>query len=123
MSKDHTTARHLISDLLALDIGNELQDALLRQLETWTNERMAANCGYKVYGWLGYRSVGQTREVVAAKSKAAAARDAGEKDTQKLFNLCETGDSEELATASAEPGIVFWHPLDQLQRDREWTKA
>lgn len=40
--KDHTKPRRLIRDLLAYDIGNELQDALLRQLETWTNERLAA---------------------------------------------------------------------------------
>jgi len=74
----------------------------------------------KVYGWQGHRSEcppaanggQQTREIVAAPSKAAAARAAGKKDPRSLFNFDETGNQHEIEIAMAEPGTVFWRPLD-----------
>jgi hypothetical protein len=63
----------------------------------------------KVYGWQDHRNgVGQVRAIVAASSKAAATRCAGETDARRLFNLCETGNDIELQVARAKPGVVHW---------------
>lgn len=63
----------------------------------------------KVYGWQDHRpGVGQVRAIVAARSKAAAARYAGESDPRRLFNLDETGNAIERQVALAQPGIVHW---------------
>lgn len=78
----------------------------------------------KVYGWMGYRREcpptrnggRQTREIVAAKSGAAAARAAGVKRPAQLFNFCETGNKREIYIATAHPGVVFWAPLDESLR-------
>ena len=86
----------------------------------------------KVYGWQGFRTEAgkvarnhrnQTREIAAAPSMAACARLAGENSPRKLFNLGETGNDEECELALAEPGVVFWRPLDQPGCEREWVKA
>lgn len=71
----------------------------------------------KVYGWQGHRLEcqthhRQTREIVAAKSKAAAARAAGYDRPAQMFNLCETGNRQEIETAMSKPGVVMWRPLD-----------
>ncbi len=73
----------------------------------------------KVYGWIGHRS-GQTREIVAAPSKAAVARIAGFNSPRQMFCLCETSNDAELAQARSNPGKVFWHPLNELESRREW---
>jgi len=80
----------------------------------------------RVYGWIGFRSEcqtnsRQTREIVAASSRAAAARIAGARSPRQLFNLSETGNADELATALAEPGAVFWQPLDAYSAT--WRRA
>lgn len=62
----------------------------------------------RVWGWLGFRGARQTREVVAAPSKAAAARAAGERDPRRLFCLGETRNAEEVRLATSRPGVVFW---------------
>jgi len=96
----------------------------------------------RVYGWQGHRREcppapnggRQTREIVAAATKAAAARaagalsPAGRADPRQMWNLCEAGNARELATARAEPGCVFWAPMDdrsgRMVRDgEEWPKA
>jgi hypothetical protein len=86
----------------------------------------------KVYGWQGFRIEAgkaarnhrnQTREIAAATSMAACARAAGENSPRKLFGLCETGNDEECELALAEPGVVFWRPLDQPLKERKWRKA
>ena len=72
----------------------------------------------KVYGWIGWRREAgtrpnnqQTREIVAATSMAEVGRIIGTPHRQ-LFNLGETGNPRELEVALAEPGVVFWRPLD-----------
>jgi hypothetical protein len=67
----------------------------------------------KVYGWQGDRRE-QTREVVAAYSKAEVRRILGLSayDNANLFNFAETGNAEEIATALSAPGTVFWKPLN-----------
>jgi len=71
----------------------------------------------RVYVWEGVRGEcpthsPMTREIVAATSQVEAARIAGVRSPRQLFNLCETGNADELATARAEPATVFWRPLD-----------
>jgi hypothetical protein len=62
-----------------------------------------------VYVWQGHRyGIGQVRMIVAAKSKAAAARAAGESDPRRLFNLHETDNVVETQVALARPGVVHW---------------
>lgn len=54
----------------------------------------------------------QTRDIVAARSFAAAARAFG-KSPSSLRPWCsETGNAEELSVALSKPGAVFWRPLD-----------
>lgn len=76
----------------------------------------------KVYGWVGFRTrkeghAGQTREIVAAKSMAEAARVAGIKPHYLRTYGCETGNPEELRVALADPGVVYWRPLDDYKGD------
>lgn len=72
----------------------------------------------KVYGWQGYsRSSAKkgficSREIVAARSQAEAARCAGFKAPRQMFCFGETGNADEIATATAKPGVVFWRNLD-----------
>lgn len=70
----------------------------------------------KVYGWSAFRREAagphhQTREIVAAASKAAAARAAGYKRPAQMNNLCETGNAQEIEIATAQPGTVFWRSI------------
>ncbi len=66
----------------------------------------------------------QTREIVAAKSRAAAGRAFR---ASGLHNMTDshlagwgspTGNSKELGLALAEPGRVFWAPLGGPERDK-----
>lgn len=69
----------------------------------------------EVYGWQSFRrgapGHGQTREIVAARSKTEVGRIVG-RNPRQLFNLERTGNALELATALAEPGIVFWRDIN-----------
>lgn len=84
----------------------------------------------KVYGWIGWRQEcppsanggKQTREICAAPSMAAVARILGVKSPKSL-DMCETGNPGELTQALAEPGVVFWSPLDRRGDERVWTRA
>lgn len=70
----------------------------------------------KVFGWQSFRAGRQTREIVAAPSKAAVARLAGANRPDQLFNLCETGNEQETETALTEPGVVFWREIGARTR-------
>jgi hypothetical protein len=82
----------------------------------------------KVYGWTGWRTEcrqspnggKQTREVMAAKSKAEVGRKAGLKRGE-LNEMCDSGNEEDINAAMAEPGVVFWRPLDA--RGEPFTRA
>lgn len=84
---------------------------------------------FKVYTWMGSRpgecppcanGSTQTYEVVAAKSKAAAARLAGESDHRRLFNFAEGGSPLAETVALADPEVVFWRPFDDY--DSDWRQ-
>lgn len=71
----------------------------------------------KVYGWTGMRPEckthhKQTREVVAAPSRAAAARIAGITSRTEIAEIVETRNDAECNLALSSPGEIFWHPLD-----------
>lgn len=85
----------------------------------------------KVYRWLDSAPIHirhptkpwlrQLACVMAAPSKAAVARAAGEKDPRNLFNLDETGNAEDIAMTMAEPGVIFWSWLDEREyHKRNW---
>lgn len=72
-----------------------------------------------MFGWQGHRKEAPkraTREIVAAFSKSHAARLAGFRYVSHMFNLNVTASELEVQTAMAEPGVVFWSPLDQRPR-------
>ena len=85
----------------------------------------------KVYRWTGARrecprapnGSRQTRELCAAHSKAELARIVGVKSSHspELWNLSETGNDGDIAIAMAEPGVVFWRPLD-FRRERIYVR-
>ena len=54
---------------------------------------------------------------MAATSKAVVVRAAGN-PRSGLFNLCETGNSEELSVAKSRQGVIFWRGLDEYKG--EW---
>jgi hypothetical protein len=73
----------------------------------------------KVYGWGGHRPNtgthhGQTREIVAARSMAHAARLSGHHSPRQMWCITETGNPIEIAVAMnyATRGCVCWKPLD-----------
>ncbi len=76
----------------------------------------------KVYGYRGHRRAAystrnthsQTREIVAATSKAAARQAfiAAGAFGCPISECVETGNKKELEVALADPGVVFWQPLD-----------
>ena len=76
----------------------------------------------KIYGWQSQRSSDQTREIVAAPSRAAAARLAGYQRPDQMFNLGETGNSQEIEIATSKPGIVFWTSLN-VSGPREYHES
>jgi len=73
----------------------------------------------KVYRWQSWRSEcpatangsRQTEEIMAARSMAEVMRIVGGTRSE-FFNLGETGNKESCAVALAEPGVVFWKPID-----------
>jgi hypothetical protein len=79
----------------------------------------------KVYGWSGRRrhevitSVvhNQTREVMAAYSAAEVRRATGMTRGDWEHSGCETGNTTEIALAMAEPGAIFWQPLNARVRE------
>lgn len=87
---------------------------------TLAADRRRAPRPLRVFGWQGTRfecppapnGSRQTREIVAAKSAAAAARAAGRDRPAQLFNFCETGNAAEIRAARGRPGVVLWRPID-----------
>jgi len=74
-----------------------------------------------VYTWRGCRpGSSQTREICAAKSRAAVARAAGVKYVKQL-DLTETGNEEDIKQALSDPGVIFWCPLDD--RTHDWRRG
>jgi hypothetical protein len=83
----------------------------------------------KVFGWTGYRREatmdrnihGQTREVIAATTKAEAFRMSKLTRTQFDQRVSDTANAEEIALAMAAPGTVFWQPHNYPARTGEWV--
>lgn len=78
----------------------------------------------KVYVWQGFRTPlstttrrVQSREIVAARSKAEVARIVGVKSPSALFCLGETKNQRAVAAAMAEPGTIFWRDIDASPED------
>ena len=74
----------------------------------------------RVFGWTGWRPEekgtkpnGQTREIMAAYSKAQVARIVGVKSPARLFNLCETGNQDEILVTAKKPFAIFWAPISR----------
>ncbi len=78
----------------------------------------------KVYGWTGWRNEcppsanggKQTREIVAARSKAEVYRITGDRVSDH-WCICTTGNEEEIAVAMSNPGTVFWKKLNSYTDD------
>lgn len=82
----------------------------------------------KVYGWIDIPHLDkdhpitkdhrfrahrcQLRAVIAAHSQAEAAKLTGHDRPSQMFNLCETGNVQEIAVAMAQPGVQFIAPMD-----------
>jgi hypothetical protein len=69
-----------------------------------------------VWGYYGFSPVPEVREqvrrIVAAPSRAAAARAFGVSSAYLRDWGSETMNAAELAAALAEPGAVFWGPMN-----------
>ena len=84
----------------------------------------------KVYGWTGMRNEsrgpknhhGQTREIVAAYSIAEVRRITGMTRAEWEHSGCETGNANEIQTALAKPGVIFWTSLNARGDSPEWTE-
>lgn len=89
----------------------------------------------KVYGWTGYRrdcppapnGNRQTREIVATTSKKEAARLVDPERSwmrPPVSEIDETGNAAEIELATANPGVVFWCPIDESYRGAaQWRRA
>lgn len=71
-----------------------------------------------VYGWIGRRLEApkhhhQTREICAVRTKVELARICGVKRASQIWNLSETGNTEEIHKAMSKPGMVFWCGIDE----------
>lgn len=83
----------------------------------------------KVFGYTGYRRDahkdrnvhGQTREIIAARSKTEAQRMSGLTRTRFDHSASITGNDEEIAQAMSAPGTVFWQPHNYPARTGEWV--
>lgn len=96
---------------------------------------MARTQKLKVYGWQGWRTAcpaapngSRTTRDICATTSMKRCRELAGNPRGGLFNLCETGNAEEIATAMAEPHVIFWLPADQsyLRRDLRkmgWQRA
>lgn len=80
----------------------------LENLETYENTKEAVadleSAGYKVYGLTDYKG----RRIVAAKSKAAAARIMGVSTSEFKNHACETGNGNEILAGHENPGQLIW---------------
>lgn len=74
----------------------------------------------RVYGWRAARKGKQTREIMAAASVAEVMRRTGLTRGEWKHSGAETRNREEIAIATAQPGRLFWRPLNQLESDRDW---
>lgn len=85
----------------------------------------------KVFAYTGHRIAaygprnvhGQTREVIAATTKTEAHRKSGLARSAFDRTVCETGIEEEIAVATANPGVVFWQPHNRPARDGTWRQV
>lgn len=85
----------------------------------------------KVYGYTGWRhdcpparnGSRQTREIVAARSAAEAARLFGISPWRLRSYGCETGNADEIRVAMSKPGAVFWRPLNERTEFDGWAEA
>lgn len=70
----------------------------------------------KVYWWLGYRGEagGQTHEIVAAHSWKEVYELTPPHITKSFLRKWAdiTENDRDVATATAQPGVIFWRPLD-----------
>jgi len=67
------------------------------------------------------RPFGQVRLLVAAKTKAAAARAADEHNFRS-DEISETGNADDQALARSEPGAVFLKPMNEREFGRAWRR-
>lgn len=70
----------------------------------------------KVFGWYGRRegtTHGDSREIIAASSKAEVCRLLDKRPSQ-LRSIAPTRDPVEIAVAMAKPGVVHWRDHDTL---------
>ena len=85
----------------------------------------------KVYSWQGWRlecpaepnGSRATREAVATTSKKKARELTSSNNPIPLREISETGNEDSVNQAMSEPGVIFWHRLDELLRDRQWRRA
>lgn len=86
----------------------------------------------KVYGVMNFRQEcpvspnrgRQTRDVVAARSIAEAARLIGVSDRFMRVYGSETGNDVEVEICMADPGVVFWRPInDRTETYQRAAKA
>jgi hypothetical protein len=69
----------------------------------------------KVYGMTTFREGKQVRQIVACTSRAEVARITGLTRRALDHSCSTTGNATELEVALAEPGTVFWRPLNDWQ--------
>mgnify|MGYP007069486498 CR=1 FL=1 len=80
----------------------------------------------KVYRWQSFRTEcptyhRQTKEVVAARSKAEAARLAGFDRPSQMFNFAEACSDLEIKVAMQSPGTVYWTPINNFSSEiKDW---
>lgn len=104
--------------------------ARLKALKQQIRERGIEVPALKVFSWTDWRNGvhqgevhrGQTREMIAAKSKAAAMREAGITASTFAHSGGEVGNDQDREIALQHPGVVFWRPLDTRPRGT-WTRA
>jgi hypothetical protein len=83
----------------------------------------------KVFGYTGHRRAaykdrnvhGQTREIIAATTKAEAHRMSGLPRSLFDRSVSITGNDEEIAQAMTAPGTVFWQSHNYPARTGEWV--
>lgn len=73
-----------------------------------------------IYAWEGFRSLGQTREVVAAESLAEISRLSGLSLDYLLRYGTITVEPRETEVASANPGVIFWRRRDDPD---DWKRS
>ena len=77
----------------------------------------------QVWGWSDWQDNStQTHEIMAARSKAEVARQAGVRSPARLWNLSVTVNADEIRQAMTEPGVIFWFPLSERSRNPRWRR-